>query len=228
MKKKISLNQRTSKNPKKLWIYAGVTLVTLVIIFVIGTLWRIYHKDEPKFIPEETRKDVRGDLKENIAENLKKVWPSGGQALVDAAYGGNLSPDQAPKEETRTYNNPKFQFNITVPTVIKIDEHTEETGTYLGTITFSGGSGVVYDLDIFDNNELSIVDCLDTQSQVSAPITDITIVNLGERNYYRAIEAGDPDHLIFVTSTKAYFYKFKVLMDGENDLKNVLKGFSTN
>lgn len=71
---------------KKVLLWWIVLVGSLIFLGIIYFFYLVYHKDKPVFVPEETRKDVRGSIEENVAQPLAKVWPKLGKALLDASF----------------------------------------------------------------------------------------------------------------------------------------------
>ncbi len=72
---------------KKTILVTSIVVVSFLAVSGIGYFfYLIYHKDQPTFVPGDTRGDIRESIKENIAEPLADVWPAVGEPLVEAVY----------------------------------------------------------------------------------------------------------------------------------------------
>lgn len=64
-------------------------IISLVMTLIIGfglTTYSIYTKDEPSFIPENFRDEVRGAIIEKIGQPLQSISNPAGTFIIDAAY----------------------------------------------------------------------------------------------------------------------------------------------
>lgn len=76
----------------KKFLYWSIFIVTAFIF--VGFFWLIYHKDQPKIIPPETRGEIREGIKEEIVKPIQSVWTKGGNALADAAFDAGSDEPQ--------------------------------------------------------------------------------------------------------------------------------------
>lgn len=109
----------------------AIFLVTLLIIF--GLIWLIYHKDQPKIIPPETRGKIREGVKEEVVKPVQSVLPGVGNAISNAVY--NASPhansSNAPSSNLKTYKNEQYGFEFSYPD--RYMSETSEVGTIIAT-----------------------------------------------------------------------------------------------
>lgn len=86
----------------------------LIIALLIGL---IYTKDQPKFIPEETRGEVREGVKEEIVKPLEKVAPKVAEKIKASAYGlsstGSIGNNNV--ENWQVYKSTNLGLKLEVP-----------------------------------------------------------------------------------------------------------------
>lgn len=203
------------------------TIVILTSVIVIGAIkaliWTIYTQDKPTFVPDEMREDIQGVIKES-GESIKKVSKPVGSAIVDSAYKKpevHTVPALDPTAGWKTYTNSKIGINIKYPQNL-LTEYTEEPfEQYIGTLTFINNQTAVFDLDIFVSGEDSLAWVNKLAAETNF-LTEINEVALGNKKFIKAIEAGDPDHFIYVTNLKGKIFKYKVAEENYRELENVL------
>lgn len=140
-----------TSNPKV--IKAAIFFATLLIIF--GFLGLIYFKDQPNFIPKETRGQVREGIKEEIVKPLETVLPPLGEAIKKAEYkdtsvgtsnvsSSSTSSDSTqsstgttststPTDNWKTYKNGKYGYEIKYPEDYVVDDNNVTVSISKGT-----------------------------------------------------------------------------------------------
>lgn len=128
-----------------LWV--GIILLSLIIFgSVVALFSSIYVADEPSVVAPKTRQDIRGAIKENIAEPIAKIIPVVGQPIVNAAYvspvikSTNQNPDSGQTTDLtsnwQTYRDEKLGFEIKYPEDYGIYQREEGLITFAQTSDF--------------------------------------------------------------------------------------------
>jgi len=119
--------EKKSKDNKKKYLIIGVICTSILIVAGIGYFfYLVYHKDQPSFVPGETRGDIREGIKEIIAEPLANVWPSVGDAMVGAAYVAPTVQDPTdPTANWQTYKNEELGIEFKYPEGWKADIYNQ-------------------------------------------------------------------------------------------------------
>jgi hypothetical protein len=94
------------------------TVIILSVVIIGGAikalLWTIYTKDEPAFVPEEVREDIRGAIKES-GEAIKTVSEPVGSAIVDAAFEKVVNTPEDPTANWPTYTDSATGISMKYP-----------------------------------------------------------------------------------------------------------------
>lgn len=221
-----------------------VLIVAATFLIIVGFFSLIYFKDQPKFVPENIREDIREGVKGAIAEPLKAVAPSVGQALEDAAYqapepngssnnsnGSNSSGATSSDTSTwQTYKNEKYGYELKYPEGIKTSENV--SNDFLSSVSFWSGdnygkqiNGVFPEFEININasniNETAI-EWVNKQNTPIRVISDIKEINKGSHEWIKAIEAGDPDHVIYVLKVDDKIYKLSTSLEEPEYIDEIL------
>jgi hypothetical protein len=72
----------------------------LILVLVVTFFWMIYTEDKPNFIPEETKGEIRKGIEDNIGQNVKKVAPDLGQAIIDASFDNQKTPQSTDTKQS--------------------------------------------------------------------------------------------------------------------------------
>jgi hypothetical protein len=135
----------------KKFLYWSIFIVT-VFLFV-GFFWLIYHKDQPKVIPPETRGEIREGIKEEIVKPVQSVWPKGGQVLADAAFGGSTgtaitnsvsSSAVSDASAWKTYRDENLGIEFKYPEVWSLTNVTNQMRTE-GSLNINATDSIILD-----------------------------------------------------------------------------------
>lgn len=127
------------ENPKVI----KITIFVFTLLIIFGFLGLIYFKDEPKFIPKETRGQVREGINEDIVKPIETILPPLGKAIQEAEYkdtnagisntssgfsgsSGNSAGNTSISTSTadwKTYKNEKYGYEIKYPEGYIVDDN---------------------------------------------------------------------------------------------------------
>jgi hypothetical protein len=134
---------------KKALLIGIIVVSVLVPLSVFVLIGSIYTKDQPKVVPPEVRKEVRGTIKEDIVEPIAKIFPGVGQPIANAAYkepSNNVRPNLSnginqsdPTADWKVYKDEKLGFEIKYPGSYAVDR-----------------SGDIFGVVKTDNNDLGL------------------------------------------------------------------------
>jgi hypothetical protein len=220
------------KKPKNIALIS----VTIILIVISSFIITIYSYDEPSFIPEEIREEIRGAIIEKIGTPLQSISNPAGTFIIDAAHDKAKAYAYGKyKKETAswpTYTDEETGLSLKYPEGSEIEKSIDQTENYVGTISFWDKSSLevnnglpIYDIDIFAADDLGALFWVESQNIPEGIITEITTVSINGKEFIRAIEAGAPDHLIYVYKGSRYYYKFKTSFEEMELIENVLKTF---
>lgn len=125
------------KTRQALW--AAILILSFVVIAMIYALAdSIYRKDEPAIIPHEIRQDIRGAIKESVAEPIARIAPSLGRPIVDSVYvapktgqstptASNDSTVPDPTAGWNVYKDERLGFEIKYPDGYRVDNEGDIT-----------------------------------------------------------------------------------------------------
>lgn len=130
------------KNP--IFINIGILVVTAIIL--VGFVWLVYSKDQPKIIPPETRGKIREGVKEEVVKPVKSVFPRIGEGLSNAEYKPLTTPGQATNNnpvlnnetaDWQTYKSPN-SFDINYPPEMSATSEGNTTNIYYQSDSMRG------------------------------------------------------------------------------------------
>lgn len=88
------------------------TVIILSVVIVVGAIkalvWTIYTKDQPKFIPENVREDVRGAIIDKIGKPLQQISNPAGTFVINAAWKSQGNMNGLDKQDDKTKNWPTY------------------------------------------------------------------------------------------------------------------------
>ncbi len=105
------------RRPKVLvWLAVLLTLIAVGLAIKL-TVWEVYTEDQPKAIPEETRKDIRGVV-HDAAQAIKKVSEPLGMKIEEAEYKAPSANNNQTNDETANwpvYENAEIGISLRYP-----------------------------------------------------------------------------------------------------------------
>lgn len=195
-----------------------ISIVAVSVLIIAGTgyfFYLIYHKDEPKFVPGDTRGEVREGIKENIAEPLADVWPAVGEPLVNAVYttpAGTVTTDN-----WQTYTNKDLGITLKYPGGWKAstndvyEEIVSSLSFWSETSYAAKKEGALPDFNFTvyrkPTGYINIESWLLSRNPNSSFISNMHNAVYNNLTWIEANEAGDPDHYVFVVEKNNMLYE---------------------
>lgn len=220
----------------------AILIIVVTFLIIAGFFSLIYFKDQPKFVPERTRENIREGVKGAIVEPLKSILPSIGQTLSDAEYrapstgtsaNGQSSTSSTDTSTWQTYKNDQYGYEIKYPGDVKTSENV--SSGFLSSISFwsednyqkqQNGVFPEFDVNVIDSNSIETAsEWLNKQNNPPGLISDIKEVSKNYCKWLKAIEVGDPDHVIYVLKINDKIYKIITSLEEPQYINEVLENF---
>jgi hypothetical protein len=234
---------------KKFWLNKWTIIVTSIIVVVSGVALTYLYS--PSFVPQiiksANKKVVDKIIGKELAERIDETRDENGATSIRALFNSNKEENLArhceKKEEKekeqgkcyKTYKNEEFGFSVKYPENLESIENKSLSSDHLNSISFWKKEKDPNDLfpefqiDVFNKISTSDTSLNWTNRKNDPPgfISDISEIKKGNYSWVKAIEAGDPDHIIYVTSANSKIYQITTPINEIENINEIIQSFQT-